>query len=78
MSNETMHCILNELDSTDNSLMELSDTVAVLAQGIRESGDGQVMENVLLHILGCLRGIHAQMDETMAAVKHESHGSPAV
>lgn len=78
MSNEKMHSIIGELDSTDNSLMELSDTVAVLAQGIRDSGDGQVMENVLLHILGSLRDIRAQLDETMAAVMQESHGSPAV
>lgn len=77
MKNQKVHSIISELDNTDNSLMELADTVAIIAQGIRNCGDGIMMENVMMHILSSLRDIRAQLDEAASALILMNAGTSA-
>ncbi len=65
------------LDDADNSLMELSDTVSILAQGIRSCGDGVMMENIMMHIVASLQNIRAQLDEAMTTLVHANSGTTA-
>lgn len=59
------------LEETDNALMELGDTVGLLATAMQEACGSRTMENVMLHIASNIQDIRAKLDEATAAVMRE-------
>lgn len=65
------------LDDTDNALLELGDTVSLLAAAMKDTVGGRKLEHMLLHIASSIQDIRALLDEATAAVMQERKSGPA-
>ena len=77
MNERIHHDAFDLLENTDCALMELQDTIRVLAAGMKDYANPETTENVLLHILHSLDSVRAQLDEATTAVMQAIRGTAA-